>query len=342
MTRNRRLAAFTNLFWALPLILSAQNPDQTPGPAVMQAVAAAFPAGLRFSPAPPSGEGSSVQPYHSCATVFSKRPDGTPDLVAAGYGGDGAEVAMLAYKPGAAQVIAAVTGQQLWLTDGDCQIAMMNLADPAQPASPLANVVDISFAGPDWFFVWDGKKLKNITALESEAYAARHDRPRSSTMYFAHVVDIDHSGPMQIAGSNTNADKFPQGDGISSSGTLTLFRFNGTTYAPAETLLLLQEFEPQPPNWDESMNGPWVDSDSIDMHHAPAPTCHLKIVNGDRNGSNRVNSAKVEINGVTVVLPTDVNPGVETFTQTVQLQKQNEIKVTVQGPQKSHIYVTVR
>jgi hypothetical protein len=54
-----------------------------------------------------------------------------------------------------------------------------------------------------------------------------------------------------------------------------------------------------------------------------------------------VTSAKVEINGVTIVLPTEVNQGVETLTRTIQLQQEDEIKVTVDGPEKSHIYVTV-
>jgi len=110
-----------------------------------------------------------------------------------------------------------------------------------------------------------------------------------------------------------------------------------------KTLLFLAKFEPQPPNWSESMNGSWTYANihDIDMHQTPAPSYQLKIVNGDRDGSNRVTSAKVEINGVTIVLPTEVNQGVETLTRTIQLQQEDEIKVTVDGPEKSHIYVTV-
>jgi len=77
------------------------------------------------------------------------------------------------------------------------------------------------------------------------------------------------------------------------------------------------------------------------MHPTPAPSYQLKIVNGDREGSNRVTSAKIEINGATIVSPTEVNSGVETLTRTIQLQKENMIKVTVDGPAKSYIYVTV-
>jgi hypothetical protein len=54
-----------------------------------------------------------------------------------------------------------------------------------------------------------------------------------------------------------------------------------------------------------------------------------------------VTSAKVELNGATIILPTEINQTVETLTRTIQLQKQNKIKVTVDGPAKSHFYVMI-
>ena len=92
------------------------------------------------------------------------------------------------------------------------------------------------------------------------------------------------------------------------------------------------------------MDGSWADEtkDYIVMHHAPAPSYQLRIVNGDRDGSNRVTSAKIEINGQPVMSPADVNPEVETLTETIQLQKQNVVTVAVTGPAKSHLYVVVQ
>ena len=77
------------------------------------------------------------------------------------------------------------------------------------------------------------------------------------------------------------------------------------------------------------------------MHQMPAPSYQLTIVNGDRDGSNRVTSAKIEIDGVTVIQSTEVNQNVENLTRTVQLQKESKIKVTVDGSAKSHLYVMV-
>jgi hypothetical protein len=90
------------------------------------------------------------------------------------------------------------------------------------------------------------------------------------------------------------------------------------------------------------MEGHWNgNSGFIDMHQTPAPSYKLKIVNGDRDGSNRVTSAKVELNGATIILPTEINQTVETLARKIQLKKQNKIKVTVDGPAKSHLYVIV-
>jgi hypothetical protein len=52
--------------------------------------------------------------------------------------------------------------------------------------------------------------------------------------------------------------------------------------------------------------------------------------------SNRVPSAKVEINGVTVVSPTEVNQGVESLTRTFRLRKENQITTVVDGTLKSY------
>jgi hypothetical protein len=254
---------------------------------------------------------------------------------------------MLSLTPSGARNISAVTNQQFWLTDGDSALQIVNLADPEHPGSPLAKTINARFDdGPDWFFTWDGKKLQNITALQtSHDYVWRGKEVPNTDMYSARVVDLDHSGAMQIAGDNGDYDKFAQDDGIASTGTDSLFRFNGTAYAPARTLLYLEEYEPNLPKSHDELAAYKVDAapwtQALNMHPTPAPSYQLKIVNGDREGSNRVTSAKIEINGATIVSPTEVNSGVETLTRTIQLQKENMIKVTVDGPAKSYIYVTV-
>jgi hypothetical protein len=346
MTRQFKLLAPVGFLLAAQVVLSAQSSDQTPSPAVKQAAESAFPQDLRYPDKAQPGSVSQSNPYDTCAAAFSKNATVAPDLIAAAYSGDGAEVAMLSYAPGVAKILSAITNQQFWLTDGECDLQIVHLADPDHPDSPLAETLDVSFdQGPDWFFIWDGKKLQNITALEADNYIWRGKEVPNSAMYQARVVDFDHRGAMQIVGNSGWFDKFPQDDGIASTGTYTLFRYNGTTYAPARTLQYLEEYEPNLAKSHDDLAAyktdaaPWTQG--INMHSTPALSYQLTVVNGDRDGSNRVTSAKVEMNGVTIVSPNEVNQGVNTLTRTIQLQKENMIKVTVDGPAKSHIYVAV-
>jgi hypothetical protein len=306
----------------------------------MQVVEASFPQDLRYAKEP-----ASENDYGTCASVFSGNADGTPSLIAAAYDGDGAEIAMLAYASSGATILSAVTNQQFWLTDKQCELQIVSLADPDHPDSPLAKTIDVRFGGPDWFFTWDGEKLQSITALQKNSFYWSGKEVPNSDIYGALIVDIDHSGPMQIVGTNGDGDKFPDDDGISATGTATLFRYNGTIYASAGTILSLREYEPNLPTSPDQQAkyayGTHLWTTNIDMHKAPAPSYQLKIVNGDRDGSNRVTSAKVELNGATIILPTEINQTVETLTRTIQLQKQNKIKVTVDGPAKSHFYVMI-
>jgi hypothetical protein len=329
------------------VLLSAQNSDQTPSPAIMQAVETAFPERLRFAPAPPKDLGTPIQPpYHSCAAVFRTAQNGTPDLVAVGYSGDGSEIAMLSYQESQVQIVDTSAVLEKRLMAEDCEVSVINLADPSEQNSPLANVIVASFSdGPFWFFLWDGDRLRNITALEPGSSLPAFDIPPRTAMYGSIVVDIDRSGPMQIIGPKEAGDRFPDDDGIAATGTLALFRFNGKIFAPTKTLLFYQQYEPNLPKTPDEQaeykagTSQWVSS--IDMHQTPAPSYKLSIVNGDRDGSNRVSSAKIEINGVTIVSSTEINQSVENLTRTVHLQKQNALKVTVDGPANSHLYVAV-
>ncbi len=340
MMRHLRLLALIGFILTAPVASSAQDADQQPSPAVMQAVESAFPKELRYPKDEESGDENST-----CAAVFSKNADGTPSLLATAYSGDLVELAMVAYTSGAAKIISTIPQAQFGLEGGACGLGIDNLADPEHPGSSLAKTIEVSFHdGPSWFFTWDGKEFQNITAFRVDKVGGI-DTPESE-MREAEVVDIDHAGAMQIVGSNGDFENFQGDDGIMSSGTYTLYRYDGKIYAPAKTLIVIRQFEPNLPGtpdevaaYRSDVAAPWVFG--VGMHQTPAPSYQLTIVNGDRDGSNRVTSAKIEIDGVTVIQSTEVNQNVENLARTVQLQKESKIKVTVDGPAKSHLYVMV-
>jgi hypothetical protein len=328
MMRKFRVFALASIAFTGPITLLAQDTNQQPSTVVMKAVEATFPKELRY---PKDQESGNV--YKTCAEVYSKNVDGTPNLIATAYSGYGIEVAMVAYKSGVANIVFTVPNEQCGLEGGECGLGIVNLADSEHPDSSLAKTIAVAFHdGRPWFFTWDGKKLQNITALIANNKVGGIDTPASAMGVgeAEDVVDIDHAGAMQILGIN-GFETFEQDDGIMSSGTYTLFRYNGKIYAPAKTLIAIDKFE------SNLLNTPM----GIGMHQTPAPSYQLTIVNGDRDGSNRVTSAKVEVNGVTVIQSTEINQNVEMLTRTIQLQKESEINVTVDGPAKSHLYVVV-
>jgi hypothetical protein len=331
----------------MPVVLTAQDPDRTLSPAAMHAVLANFPKDFLSDGKPATADQSDPDDHsRTCPVVFSRKKDGSRDLIAVTYNGDRTEVAMLAYEHGAARVLDAVTSHEYFLGGEFCEINVVNLADPARPSSPLAKTVVASFStnysgNHDFYFVWNGAKLKMISPI---IHQFGPDGVADSDTSGSYAVDLDHSGTMQIIGADDGGDRFPQDDGISSTGTSTLFRYNGATYEPAKNFLYVWEYEPNLPKTPDqkadykSGVGPWMGY--IAMHHAPAPSYQLKIINGDRDGSNRVTSAKIEIDGVTVVLPHEINQ-VETLARIIQLQKESTLKVTVDGPPNSHIHVTI-
>lgn len=325
MKMAKRLRLFSLAAWTFSstVMLSPQTSSQSPDAAVTEAVQSAFPKTLTYAH-PPSGEGAPVQPYRSCAAVFSRQSDGTPNLVAAGYSGRGTAIAMLSYNAGTASILDSVSGKQFWLSGGSCDASIVNISDPSKPSSPLANVIEISFGGADWFFVWNGSKLVNITAPN---YEFGPNRPPTTAMYETDTVDLVHAGYMQVVGTNGDFEKTPRSDGIASIGTWTLFRFNGSSFAPAKRLKFFDQYK-----------GTGQRTMEVNFHQAPTSTYQLTIVNGARDGSLRLTGMTVTINGVRVISPSELNQNVETITRTITLAQQNAIAIAAQGDANSYAY----
>lgn len=311
-------------------MLPAQESRKPVDPAVMRAVRANFPRPT-LEPFPEHG------PYeeHSCAVVFNRAPNGTPRLVAAGYGSDVlGGVAMLSYGAGAATVLDSITPHQLGFLGGACDASVVNLANPSLPDSLLAKSIEISYDAGDWFFTWDGSRLENITALDD---ASSPDQAPGTAMRHVQIVDVDHFGPMQIVGDNDDADKGPQSDGIDASGTETLFRFDGSTYKPARKLQGFWVLD----GGQRGASSPSTLTDAIAMHHAPAPSYKLTVVNGTRRGGGRTTGLSIVLNGTQIIAPADVNQTTGILSRTISLRKVNTVRFISWGPPDSVVYVMI-
>ena len=204
MKRRSSLFALIGLALAMLAVLVSQDSDQTPNYAVMQAVGAVFPKELRYPKDQESGND-----YSTCAAVFSR------DMLTVRQVLSRLHIAEMATKlrcsPTHQARRTADSGRrhlpqaQFGLEGGACGLGIDNLADPEHPGSSLARAIEVSFHdGPSWFFTWDGKTFQNITSLKYEF--GSQDVPNSA-MANTDVVDIDHSGPMQIVGKNGDEEK---------------------------------------------------------------------------------------------------------------------------------------
>jgi len=67
------------------------------------------------------------------------------------------------------------------------------------------------------------------------------------------------------------------------------------------------------------------------------------IVNGDKDGSGRVSSAFIAVNGTTMVYPSQFNQQVESFSVPLRgLQPENTITVQLDGKPGAHIQVVLK
>ena len=66
----------------------------------------------------------------------------------------------------------------------------------------------------------------------------------------------------------------------------------------------------------------------------------LQLVNGNGSGGNRVTSATIKLNGVTVISPTECTQQTASLTKEVTLQSSNTLQITVNGKTGSYLTIT--
>lgn len=322
-TRKGKLPLRLICVLLLPFPLAArQGRDRVPAQ-VMRAIRAAVPAGIT----------SSGFRLHVCATVYSRRPDGTPDLLAAGYSAGGTAIAMLSYREGTATVLNSILDRgpkaPLFLVGGSCNASVVNLADPFRPHSALARTIKISFGGAEWFLLWKDHRLVNITALDNH-------HPPSTAIFNSEVVDADHHGSLQIVSDHHDGDRWRIPGTDFKTDTYTFFRFAGTRYRAARDLVGWWSLDHQ-----EGGSKPKILLAHISLHGLPAHSYQLTVINGTRNKSDRVSGARIILNGTEIVSRAKFTSATSSLTRKVTLGKMNAIQFTTWGAPGSVLYVMV-
>jgi hypothetical protein len=88
-------------------------------------------------------------------------------------------------------------------------------------------------------------------------------------------------------------------------------------------------------------SAPTTDTREFSLLKNSAGPYVLKITNGDRDGSNRISSGRIVLNGVEVVTPNMLNQGAEFLSVPVALQPHNTLEVTLAAKPQGSILVTV-
>ena len=74
--------------------------------------------------------------------------------------------------------------------------------------------------------------------------------------------------------------------------------------------------------------------------HCGTAPCQIVVVNGNANGSNRISSASISLNGNQIIGPSDFNPRVATIVRPVTLADQNQLAIRLTS--KPGSFITVR
>jgi len=175
-----------------------------------------------------------------------------------------------------------------------------------------------SARGPtaDWVLRWDGTKLRLFGPAGRDALGVT-DTPLSN----ADFLDIDGDGILEIlnpAGADSGARAWQ------------VYRLADRTYVASASLYYVGYFYPPPA----------VATDSFAVA-SPGPGFLLTVINGDRDGGNRVRAGTIRLNGRAVVTPEDLDQRVRTVLRRVSASGVNQIAVTLAGDAGSHVLVTV-
>jgi hypothetical protein len=175
-----------------------------------------------------------------------------------------------------------------------------------------------SARGPtaDWVFRWDGSRLALLGPTTRDALGVA-DTPLSN----ADFVDIDGDGILEVL-NPTGADSGP--------GAWEVYRLEERTYVAGAFLHYVATFFPPPAAGTQSF-----------VVANPGPAFLLTVINGDRDGGNRVRAGTIRLNGRDVVGPADLDEGMRTVVRRVPGSVENVVAVTLVGTQGSRVLVTV-
>ena len=180
-------------------------------------------------------------------------------------------------------------------------------------------------ASVGWIFRWDGAALASLTPTSPSG-------GRDASMLLGPVLyDLEHSGTLRVVAArsieNPGPDQRPRNPAF-------VYRLGPNGFAVEKSILAVMGFRA---DVDPSGN-----VRPFRLVQDSAPPFRMRVVNGSRNGANRVDGATIFVNDVAVLGPAEVNGRTE-FTTTVlpPLPTANRVRATLTGAPDASIIVLI-
>jgi hypothetical protein len=269
----------------------------------------------------PSGD---ADRYATHAVAATAGPD-DPSVIIAAYTDRSAGILrVLARNAAGTWEVAADTSETLLLPGGQCQLRLADLDFDGRPEALL--YFQAPRAISTWAFRWDAGRLTNLTPTQRGNNGAE-----TSLLLSAFVYDLDHTGPLRIIAERVVERPAPR---QRPRNPAYVYRLGPNGFEVEKTVVAAMGFRADV-NPEQNVRPFRLIQDS-------EPPYTLRVINGERGGRNRVNSALIFVNNESVLDQRNINAQAEfASVQLTGLFTENNLSARLNGPGEARIIVLI-
>lgn len=179
----------------------------------------------------------------------------------------------------------------------------------------------------NWYFKWQNSQLQIIGPT------ARDDFGRIvTTVTNGSLADLNGDGTLSIIDGPSESRPSP-GEDVDKPVPYQTYSLVNGKYVTSSSLLFSASFTRQ-------AGPPETKTETFNVDRTDTPYV-LRVVNGKSDGTGRVSSGEISLNGKLVVGSDKFNQKVTAFTVPVGVNSTNQLAVTLKSSPGSHILVTV-
>ncbi|HSY50656.1 MAG TPA: hypothetical protein VLC46_17760 [Thermoanaerobaculia bacterium] len=292
----------------LAVVLTTPVAGSAPAATVQNVVARFFPAALTLDSQNNSVPG---EDRHSAFVVGDLNHDGSQYICAVYWNNDSGAISVLS-PAGDGSVVASILPRYMGGVEGE--VELLDLDHDGRPEIVVTISRSRGLPGT-WIFKWTGTALRLIGPIHrgGDAY--------DSDLADATFLDVDGDGTVALVDHHVGGRICDDCDDYEQ---FSLFRMqNGDLKLSGRLDSFLQ--------FTRGTGAPTARTATFTVAVNPSAARQLIVVNGERDGSARVSSAQIVLNGQPVVGPSNFNQKVGVIHLPVALSENNTLTVTLDG-----------